>query len=304
MIDPRSVIVVVIALCAAVPARAATIPVTTTSDVVSALDGQTSLREAVSAANGNAEDDVITLAADATYAVTLCASGAITHTAPDDLTIAGSGASITQTCTDTQVLAATGTGSMLTLTGLHLIGGPGSGATVEGAGVRAVGRMTLDGVTVSGINAGSSGSVLWSAGDDPGIDVILEDSALTGSDASGIKLDGGGVSLTGSTITGQAFAGVGLIDGSPLIVTGSDVSGNGGKGLSTTGQGDNVATITDSVIADNGDTGLFCQGCELVSVSGSTIRHNGYGTAGGGGGGVEWTVDQASPADADRKSVV
>ena len=171
--------------------------------------------------------------------------------------------------------------------------------------MRTVGRMTLNGVTVTGVHAGGApGSVLWSAGDDPGIDVTLVNSAITGNDATGIKLDGGGVSVSSSEIAGNTSSGIGLIDGSPLILIDSEVTGNGAKGISTTGQGENVATITDSLIADNADTGFFCQGCEDVNVTGSTIQHNGHGSAPAGGGGIVWTVNQQGVGDAPRLDMI
>ena len=52
----------------------ATISVTSFDDIVDGSDGQTSLREAISLANTNGEDDVITLAAG-TYAIALTGTG-------------------------------------------------------------------------------------------------------------------------------------------------------------------------------------------------------------------------------------
>jgi len=289
----QSLVIAALALAAATPvAGAATIPVTTTADAVVA-DRVTSLREAFALASGNAQDDVITLQPGATYALTLCASGALTHTASDDLTVAGAGGTISQTCTDAPVVTGTGPNSLLTLQALALDGGPGSGASIPGAGVGTVGRMALDGVTVTGVDAGTGGSVLWSTGDDPGIDITLAGSALTGNAATGINLDGGGVTVTGSVISGNAGSGISMADGSPLVISDSEVSGNGRLGVRTTGMGTTTVTLVDTVIADNGDTGFTCTGCGDIDVAGTTIEGNGAAAApGGGGGGVYWTVDQ------------
>ena len=76
----------VAALGVAGPAYAATVNVTTASDVVNAADGVTSLREAISAANAAVEPTTIVLVAGTTYQLSLCgadedanASGDLDH---------------------------------------------------------------------------------------------------------------------------------------------------------------------------------------------------------------------------------
>jgi predicted outer membrane repeat protein len=279
------------------PAAAATITVTTTADSVAA-DGLTSLREAFGTASSNGTDDTITLAADATYDLTDCAAGALAHTAGSALTVTGHGATIRQTCSDDGVVSSTDTTSSLTIAGTTLDGGPNSGVTVPGAGVNAFGSLTLQGSTVTGVDAGPGGNVVeGNAGGAALYDITLVDSEIVGNDGTGIRIYNGGVHASGSVIADNTVDGIGLIDGSPLTIEDSAITGNGGRGASTTGQGYTELSVTGSEVADNGAAGVSCSACGSLTVEDSTVNGNGATAAAGQGGGVVLTVDQDDPAD-------
>ena len=279
------------------PAAAATISVTTTADTVAA-DGLTSLREAFATASSNGVGDTITLAADATYDLTDCAAGALTHTAGSALTVTGNGATIRQTCTDDGVVSSTDTTSSLTIDNTTLDGGPNSGVTVPGAGVNAFGSLTLQGSTITGVDAGPGGNVVeGNAGGAPLYDITLVDSEIVGNDGTGLRIYNGGVHTSGSVIADNTVDGIGLIDGSPLVIEDTAITGNGGRGASTTGQGYTELTVSGSEVSDNGAAGVSCSACRRLIVEDSTVNGNGLTAAAGQGGGVVLTVDQDDPAD-------
>src|SRR6185436_19053709 len=92
------------------PAYAATIGVTTVDDVVNALDGVISLREAVTSANKAKGATTISLSAGE-YELDACGrnedangTGDLDYTSTNALTIDGNGATVTQTCSDQRVL--------------------------------------------------------------------------------------------------------------------------------------------------------------------------------------------------------
>ncbi len=274
----------------AAPAYAATITVTTANDVVDGGDGLTSLREAISQANAAAEATTIELAAG-TYSLSLCgadedanASGDLDYTGAQVLTIAGNSATIEQTCASQRLLHAINGTSGVVLQSLTLT----SGEQIVGAAVAWANDLTLQGVTVSGNDAGG-GAVLSS--DDMfamGPALYLIDSTVGPNTGTGVRVSLGSVSLTGSTLTGNTLRGAGLIDGA-LTVSGSTVQGNGTDGLSTTGQGEGLFAISDSEITGNGGVGVICSACGHLEVTDSVISGN--------AGGVVVNVDQDEASD-------
>jgi predicted outer membrane repeat protein len=279
------------------PAAAANITVTTTADSIAA-DGLTSLREAFATASSNGVNDTITLAANATYDLTNCADGALDHTAGSALTITGNGATIRQTCTDDGILSSTDTTSALTVNDATLDGGPNAGATVPGAGINAFGALTLQGSTVTGVDAGPGGNIIeGNAGGAPLYDITLIDSEVIDNDGTGIRIFNGGVHVSGSVIADNTRDGVGLIDGSPLTIEETSITGNGGRGASTTGQGYSELSVTSSDISGNGAAGVSCSACASLTIEDSTVNSNGATAAAGQGGGVVLTVDQDDALD-------
>lgn len=273
-------------------ASAATITVTTTADVVDAGDGVTSLREAITTANGNGQDDIIVLAPQ-TYSLDLCAAGEFFYDEAQDLTIEGNGATVVQTCVDQRILDKAGPNTtLLTVSDLTVVNTVNSGADIQGAVFRGESRMVFTNLTIDGINAGFNGTLL-AVDDGPGIQFELElhDSSITNNTGNGVgNINQGGILVSGSTITGNTASAVTLGDGNPLTVESSVLADNGGFGMSTSGQGNGVqpvVTIADTTIANNALGGFQClQSCRSVDVVDSFIVDNGHGGVPGLGGGL------------------
>lgn len=274
------------------PAYAATITVTTTLDVVNGGDGLTSLREAIGEANAAADDSTIVLGAE-TYVLDLCggasedanASDDLDYTAGQVLTIEGGAATIEQTCADERVLhALDGTGGVV-IQSATITGGEG----FTGAAIAWANDLTLQDVTVRDNDAGG-GSVLSS--DDAvasGPTLNLVNSMVGPNTGTGVRISFGTVTITGSTVSDNSLHGVGLIDGA-LSVAGTVVQGNGGNGLSTTGQGEGLLSITDSEVTGNVGAGVSCSACGNVEITGSVISNN-------DAGGIVVNVDQDEATD-------
>lgn len=301
---PLILAVTVAVLLAAAPAQAATIPVTTIADVVDPADGVTSLREAFVIASSNTEADTIALAPGVEYELTSCFVGSLPHTRPEALTLDGNGSSIYQTCFDRRIVDNTDPASDLTIREVALTGGFNSGVTIHGAAVNASGTTLIEDSQIAFVNAGPGGSVV-DAGDGMSgdADLTVVDSEIYSNLGRGFRLSFGSASFTGATIINNSGSGIDLIDGAPLTVTGSEISGNGGPGVSTTGQGDITVSLEDVTIADNDDTGFRCSGCGTVTVTDATITGNGAAAPAGGGGGVSVTYDQDDPTDARAVTV-
>ena len=275
-------------------AHAATITVTTTADSVDAADGLTSLREAFTDASANAEDDTIVLAPGASYDLSSCPVGPLTHTAAEALSVDGNGATITQTCPDVGIVASTDTSatSLLTISDVTLIGGPNTGAPVTGGAVFADGRLLLDSVTITGVDTGVSGAVVeseFSPGGGPTITAVDVD--ISGNEGTAIGGQLISVSVTGSTLSDNVGSGISLTDGTPVTVTGSTITDNTGRGIATTGQGHTRVTVTDTDVARNERGGISCSACANLAVATSEVVDNGAAATAGTGGGIAFSFD-------------
>ncbi len=277
------------------PVDAANITVTTTADETIA-NGQTSLREAFTTANGNGQNDTITLQAGADYELDFCVAGPLTHTAPHSLTIqGGAGTSLHNTCIESQTIVDNDTTAGLTINSLEMIGFlVDDSAFVDGAAIDVAegGPLTLSGVEIHGFSSGG-GSIVNGPDFASG---SVTNSEIWGNEGTGYTGSFGGLTLTNSEVRDNDGRGVALVDGTPLTISGSSVNDNTGSGATTTGQGHTDATITNSHFDGNGDLGFSCSACDQVSISGSTVAGNGQDAttgAGFGGGGIKvaWDVD-------------
>lgn len=279
---------------AGVEAHAATFTVDTTADVVNGGDGLTSLREAFAQASANVADDTIVLAPAATYQLTSCLAGALTHTAAEALTVQGNDATIEQTCPDTGVIVSTDIAatSLLTLSNLAIDGGTNTGTTLDGGAVFADGRLVLSGVTISGVEAGPGGTIVDSTFE-PGPDptVLIADSMITGNQGTAVSGDFVSVTVETSTIADNIGSGVSLVDGTPLSISETTITGNTGRGASTTGQGHTRMQVIESTISDNGFGGISCGACASLLVDSATVNDNGATATAGTGGGIAFTYD-------------
>lgn len=243
---------------AAVPATAlAAFTVTTTADTYDATcDAQCSLRDAVSAANAAAGDDVITLPAG-TYRLTRLG--------------AQENANVTGDLDVTSVITVEGAGA-----GTTVIDAVGADRVIEAAS----GALTMRDVTVTGgalriTGPGCAPSDFEGAGIASRVDLVLQRVRVTGNRYSGTSCSsnrGGGVNLGGGgTHT--------------LTVTGSEISDNyasdGGGGIQFYGT---TLTIRDSSITanstDNTAGGLGAD-ADAVTIVNTTISDNSAQSSGG-----------------------
>ena len=189
------------------PASAEAIAVSTTAD-----GGAGSLRAAFAQASGNAEADEIVLQPGATYVLDDCAEGDLDHTAADDLTLTGNGATIEQTCAGERVVESDSDLALVevTLTGGDATGALGGGVEADtssvtatrvtvrgngastGGGIAAI-RVTLTESTVSGNSATSTGGGVWA---DQTVDAV--NTTIAGNEAG---TSGGGVVVVNDTAT-------------------------------------------------------------------------------------------------------
>jgi hypothetical protein len=272
-------------LALAGPASAATVTVTTTDDVVDAGDGLVSLREAFSQITPVGQDDVIVLAAGATYELDLCgppedlnATGDIDFVAGGSgtNTIQGNGATIEQTCGGERVVHASGSAALV-FTDVTLRGG-----TAEtGSAISAGGALTLDGVEVTGNGQGPSattGSAVH-VGETTG-GLTITDSSIHDNTAVGVRSFTpaeveatsfvenrlGGFQQFGDTVVVEdsVFTGNGTIslnngggittNNTALTVTGSTFTGNEGANGGAVRNSDGTTTVRNSTLTQNAAT--------------------------------------------------
>jgi len=282
--------------------------VTTTVDVVSGADGETSLREAVIAANANPGPDTIELPAG-TYPFSIrgtdenaALKGDLDFTDETGATtIQGAGAAVTiiHARDFDRVLEVHPFASVVledtTITG-------GSWVTTGGGILNTDGTATLNHCTVSGNSSrGSGGGIQNHGGLEAGGKALLTltDSTISGNQAS---TNGGGilnygdpqadgkavVTLTDSTVSGNSAirngGGIRNLSGSATL-TNSTVSGNSGNvggGL----YNQSVATLVDSTVS--GNTARFGGGIHNASsaatltLTASTVSSNSTTESAGG----------------------
>lgn len=297
------------------PARADTIHAVTTTDDVVADDGELSLREAFDAANADADVSVIELEPGAVYVLDICtvvidhasnASGALVHVGPDDLVVAGNGATIQQTCPGERVMRHADPSSSIELDDLTLTGGtvteidqgPEFEPTGGGGGLRSDGPATLVDVVLSGNTSVESGGALRAvvaativggtitgntastgAG---GIDVgsgidpfptflTMNGTTITMNDPTAIVTRYGTNSVTDADIVDNRGDGI-FADHGDHVVTGSTVADNDGGGIVAI---DGGFDIVDSTVSGNDEEGVSTTGFGDFTVTGGSITENG-----------------------------
>lgn len=229
------------------PAAAAEICVTTTVDEVDALDGVTSLREAIDLANAAAGSTTISLGIPGPIVLDECLG------AEDDTNVGGDldvttavpvfldlGVEVLdQLCGNERILHLTNSAGDLTIHGGSLTGGtgpaPGGGAV-----------LTLGDLHISGSTVAANGTAGHAALDvEPGGNLTLTGATVRNNSGDGVGLSfGGSVTIADSAVFDNLGAGVNLTDGH-LDISGSTFHSNGGYGARTTGQGSGSMTVTD-----------------------------------------------------------
>lgn len=309
---PLLAAVVVLAHAAAAPA--ATIRVTTTTDVLQSGGQVCSLREAIDDVDGKALDgncapagpisNTIVLGSG-DYALTISGSGE-TNNATGDLNVFGTTTSLTiagagsgSTTIDAGGLAdrvMTTGGPSVTLQDLAVVGGIAP-AGADGGGIVANSPLTLNGVLITRNRAGDgapSGGFANSGGDGGGISsgstVTVQNSTITGNHAGsgGMGGAGGNGSAGGSGAAGgtggrgggiwDKFGSVTVI-GSTITANFAGAGGPGGiGGFGTSGSGG-----TGGIGGSGGEGGGIS--AALVVTIDSTISDNAAGAGGTGGTG-------------------
>ncbi len=289
------------------PASAASvIAVTAADDSINPNDGVTSLREAFSIANSDSQYSTISLQPNASYTLTSCLNGALTHSADTNLKIEGNGASIRQTCPDSRIVINTEAASSLVLRNLSLTKDGYPSQDMEGAAVWVDGPLRLENVTIHDVYSqpagGHVGSVVFGGN---GLEAGRPDTEIVGglfTNNTGIVLQqrGGSLSVRGqATISHNQGWGVNLTDGSPVTIDDSTFDDNSEGGIRTTGQGWSRMTLTDSAVINNGGTGVVCSMCNEVHFDNVTVENNGTDHAIWGGG-VDITTNDHAPTRSFR----
>jgi 6-phosphogluconolactonase (cycloisomerase 2 family) len=251
----------------------AAITVTTFTDVVDGGDGLTSLREAITTANSNAEADMITLPAG-TYTVAIAGANENSNATGDfdiaadggnTLTIQGAGQSSTIIDgADLDRLFDVKTSATLNLNGVTVTNGTVSGL---GGGISNVGILNLTDAAVTNNIANGSGGGIHNSGT-----VSMLRTTVSGNQAVGtfqisgaINNAGGNVRIDSSTLSGNTAQHQGgamrTVNGSMTIIN-STISGNtasvGGGGAIDTfgGTGTDSTTLINTTLVGNFGGGI------------------------------------------------
>jgi CSLREA domain-containing protein len=258
--------------------------------------GDCSLREAVLAANANAGDDTITLAASTTYTLSLAvtgedaaATGDLDITAAETLTINGAGsASSIIDADDIDRVFHVLSGATLELNDLAVQNG--STSSGGGGGILNVGTLTLDSVLVTS-NATSDVGGNFGAGINSSGTATIANSTISSNVAT--NRAGGGIyspgvlTVNNSTITSNsAKSSAGLYVNGDTTIADSTISDN----TNSAGVGGGIEcnsaslTVTDSTISGNSATygGAIAEtSCTTITLENSTVSGNTTTTAAG-----------------------
>jgi CSLREA domain-containing protein len=304
-------------------ASAATIEVTdTTDDYFASPGGTCSLREAIQAANDNADfggcarpgsgvADTIVLEGDQTYTRSRAGiddtnvDGDLDITGPTTIEVEGQGkATIDGNDIDRVIEVRPGarlTGSGLILTnGEVTFGQPQAG----GGGILNGGRLVLRSTRVTGNEAPSGpsgcpcGGAIYALGGRVNLEKVLLTDNSAQQSGGGIAAFDGEVTVLSSTIArNQSQSGAGLTATVPVTMRGSTVSGNDATGTSMNAGGGGVrasggpVTLTNSTVSGNEayvngggiDSDDGAIRLHAVTVTANTADADGNGTGHGGG---------------------
>lgn len=271
-------------------ARAASLTVNSLADADNGSDGVCTLREAITAANNNANYHECVSAGYGNDTITFSVGGTITLgsslpniTDAAGLTIDG-GSAVTISGNNAVRVLQVNSGAALTLRNLVIANG---NASLLSGGLYNSGTATINNSTFSN-NRGSDGGGIFNASSGT---VIINNSTFTDNSAtnSGGAVSGfGTATISHSTFSGNsASSGGGIASfGGTVIINNSTISGNSANTLAGGFNNGGTATINNSTISGNsasGGGGIYNGSGDTLTVSNSTISNNSAGSNFGGG---------------------
>jgi hypothetical protein len=275
--------------------------VTTELDIVNAGDGLTSLREAVTLANGTAAHDTITFANSLADKKVNLQHGQMTISRTVTIQGLGKESTTVDGQHNSRLFDIASTAGNVTFDGLTLTRGQTTAGNSPGAAVRSLstGNLTFVLSSVTGSKAGGNGGGgIYSIGS-----VMLTQTTVSGNNTYGTVADGGGihsrnnVTLTDSSVSGNnssGGSGGGIFSWGGVTLTRSTISGNIVSGNSRFGGGifaRSGVTLAQSTVSGNSTSGDFGNGGGIfadgagVTLLDSTVSDNhttGYKAGGGG----------------------
>lgn len=286
----------------------ATITVNSTSDAANSTDGLCTLREAITAANSNAQSGAVAGECAAgsvsgSDTINFAVTGAIilANALPNlssDITMTGPGPN----ALDIQRSTVSGTpnfnifnisaGATVNLSGLQiskgaLVGGGSGPFSVAGGGIANSGTLVATQIVITGNAASRAGNGDARGGGIANVGTLtLTDCTVTGNRVVGDSTQGGGIYNTGNATLIRATITSNTVTGTLGIM---------GGGLSNFG----TVTVLDSTISDNTTTsssqnqGSGINNTKTLTITGSTIARNSAVGGSGQGGGV-YSVGTAS----------
>jgi CSLREA domain-containing protein len=244
------------------PAHAASLTVNTLEDNITNGDGLCTLREAITAANNNANFNDCTGAGYGADTITFNVNGTILlvgsqlptiTVAGDALTIDGTGQTVTISGNNSVRVMQVDADASLTLNNLTIANGIATGNS--GGGINNVGTLTITNSTFSGNNAnGGNGGGINNNGT-----LTITNSTFSGNSANsgigaGVYASGGTVTITNSTFSGNSTpngSGAGISNNTGVgVILHNTILANNASG------GNCYGAITDG--GNNIDDGVTC----------------------------------------------
>ncbi len=274
----RIFVLVWFTFCAGSTVSAITYTVTKTADTNDGIcDADCSLREAVTAANATADNDVVAFSALFDSAQTITLSGAeIVVASNGSLTINGPGANLlTISGNNASRILSSSANAVVNVNDLRFTAGNGAGATNTGRGgaiYNVGGTMVITNSILTGNSAANGGALNNAASASPSVpaNLTIVNCSITGNS---------------STSSGSAMQNFST---STLNLRNTTVSGNTSSGTGIAGaiQANGTVTITNSTFSGNsapGGTGggVYYNGTSMIMTN-TTIVNNSSGVGGGG----------------------
>ena len=301
----------------------AAIVVTTVSDVIDANDGETSLREAIVAANATSESDVITFTGTAFNSPTQIelSLGQLDILAPLDLIGPGATELTIDGMSDSRIFNIESDAGSVLLSAMTLINGitqgdnanvggvvettqSGGAIRVESSGSVTLRDLTLQNNQTQGARA-SGGAIFLGGGQTTLENLVLLGNRVNGtfSQGGGIAIDGGVTSIQNTRVSTNTAAGqfgggggIRIEGGATVVIEDSTLDGNftnatssPGAGIHSEGSGVVIrrSQLTNNrTLQTNSSGGGIAMTGGTLAIDATTIRENQTTNLGSVGGGI------------------